>query len=221
MKLGIEARKGSQKWIQKLVNDKPEILNSRIKSALVLPGEENIEWLSPLKRFGYTEYRDQAFLNALNIKLDKFSLVQFWPKRGPRWDGLGRSSSGKLFLVEAKSHIPELFSSMSTKSEKSARKIHDSLEATQTYLGVDTNVDWSQYFYQYANRIAHLYLLRKNDFQGYLVNVFFLNDAEMNGPTTAAEWKNAKKILHAYLVLEKHEMQDFITDVYVDVNELQ
>jgi hypothetical protein len=60
-----QAEKGSQKWIQKLVNDKPEILNSQICSTLNLPEKENIQWLSPLKNDDYAEYRDQAFLKLL------------------------------------------------------------------------------------------------------------------------------------------------------------
>jgi hypothetical protein len=42
------AVKGSQKWIQKLVNEKPDLLNSLIKNQLDLPSDEEIHWLSPL-----------------------------------------------------------------------------------------------------------------------------------------------------------------------------
>ena len=94
-----QAKRGSQKWIQKLINDKPEILNSKIRSALNFSEEEDVQWLSPLKSDDYAEYRDQAFLNLLNVKLERIPLAQFWPKGGPQWDALGKSSSGKLLLV--------------------------------------------------------------------------------------------------------------------------
>ena len=55
-----QAKKGSQKWIQKLINDKPEILNSQIWSTLNFSEKEHIQWFSPLKNDDYAEYRDQA-----------------------------------------------------------------------------------------------------------------------------------------------------------------
>jgi hypothetical protein len=118
-----EAKKGSQKWLQKLVNDKPEILNSRIWSALNLSKEEHIEWCSPLKSDDYAEYRDQAFIDLLGAELKKVPLGDFWPKGGPQWDALGKSTSGKLLLVEAKSHIPELLSSLQAKDEEATEEI--------------------------------------------------------------------------------------------------
>jgi hypothetical protein len=54
------AVKGSQKWIQKLVNEKPDLLNSPIRTQLDLPGTEEITWLSPLADDEYAEYQDQA-----------------------------------------------------------------------------------------------------------------------------------------------------------------
>jgi len=68
--------KGSQKWIQKLVNEKPDLLNSHIRTQLNLPDTDTITWLSPLAEDEYAENRDQArqkhggqaFLDLLNIK---------------------------------------------------------------------------------------------------------------------------------------------------------
>jgi hypothetical protein len=215
------AKKGSQKWIQKLVNDKPEILNSQIWSALDLSEEEDIQWLSPLKSDDYAEYRDQDFLNLLRVKLEKIPLVQFWPKGGPQWDALGKSSAGKLLLVEAKSHISELISKSRAEDEGSMKTIQKSLEETRRYLNSRVQVAWSQSFYQYINRLAHLYLLRKNGLRAYLVYVYFLNDAEMEGPATFYEWEGAIKLLNSYLGIGKHRLQKFITDVYIDVHSLQ
>lgn len=215
-----EAKKGSQKWLQKLVNEKPEILNSRIWSAFGLSEEERVEWLSPLKSDAYAEYRDQAFLDLLDVKLEKGLLTQFWPKGGPQWDALGRSTSEKLFLVEAKSHIPELVSLLQAKDERSVDQIKTSLAETKRYLNSTTEADWSYPFYQYANRLAHLYLLRKNDLPAYLVHVYFLNDVEMNGPTIYQEWEGALKLLNSYLGVGRHKLQRFTTDVFVDVRAL-
>jgi len=216
----VEAKKGSQKWIQKMVNEKPEILATKIWSSLNL-AEERIDWLSPLKNDDYAEYRDQAFLDRLEIKLEKSPLGQFWPRGGPQWDALGRSTSGRLFLVEAKSHISELISSIHAKDEKSREMIRQSLYETREYLNASTKIDWSQCFYQYTNRLAHLFLLRqKNDLPAYLIHVYFLNDAEMNGPTTSNEWQGAIRMLDSCLGIERHKLRKFMSDLYIDVRAL-
>jgi hypothetical protein len=216
-----EAKKGSQKWIQRLVNDKPEILNTQIRSTFKLSDKERINWLSPLKKDDYAEYRDKAFLVLLGIKLERNSLTEFWPSRGPQWDALAKSSSGKLFLVEAKSHIPELFSSLQASDPTAIKKIRKSLEETKTYLGASANVDWSEHFYQYANRLAHLYLLQKNDLPAYLIHVYFIKDAEMNGPESSLEWQGATKLLNSYLGIGRHKLQNFVADLYFDIGALQ
>lgn len=100
--------RGSLKWMQKVVNEKQEYINNKIRDALDLSKNENISWLSPLVDDEYAEYRDKAFLDVLDIELDEVSLGDFWPLMGPQWDGLAKTESGKIILVEAKSHIPEL-----------------------------------------------------------------------------------------------------------------
>jgi hypothetical protein len=212
--------KGSQKWIRKLVNEEQEILNSRIRKNLSLPNDERIEWLSPLKNEGYKEYRDEAFLEKLRVNLEKVPLSQFWPKGGPQWDALGKSSSGKLFLVEAKSHISELISTLRAEDKNSIGKIQKSLEETKGYLNSKSEFNWSKCFYQYTNRLAHLYLLRNNELPAYLVFVYFINDLEMKGPTTIDEWEGAIKLLHSCLGIGRHRLREFVTDVFIDLNRL-
>jgi hypothetical protein len=70
------AVKGSQKWIQKLVNEKPDLLNSLIRTRLNLPDTDTITWLSPLAEDGYAEYQDQASIDALDIMLLKVQLLR-------------------------------------------------------------------------------------------------------------------------------------------------
>ena len=212
------ADKGSKKWIQKIINEESGLLNSEIRDNLGLSKDEDIEWLSPLKCDKYAEYFDQGFLNSLCIELKRVPLVDFWPKGGPHWDALGRSSSGKLFLVEAKSHIPELISTTRAEKEVSLEKICKSLKKTKRFLNSNTKTDWCSPFYQYTNRLAHLYLLRElNQLPAYLVFVYFINDFEMNGPTTVDEWKGAIKLLHLYLGIGKHKLQNSIADIFIDV----
>jgi len=215
-------RKGSKKWIQRLINKKTELINSQIRKNLGLLENEEICWLSPLEEDDYAEYRDQAFIEKLGVKLDKVSLEDFWPSGGPQWDALGRSGSSKLFLVEAKSHIQELVSSIQAEDKDSLKKISKSLKDTKNFLKSKAEIDWSSRFYQYTNRLAHLYLLRElNQLPAYLVFVYFINDKKMNGPRTVDEWKGAIKLLHSYLGIGRHKLQKFMTEVFIDVKNLE
>jgi hypothetical protein len=217
----VPAVKGSQKWIQKLVNEKPDLLNSLIRTQINLPDTDKITWLSPIAEDGFAEYQDHAFLDLLDITLTKVPLSDFWPSRGPVWDGLGKSETGKVFLIEAKSHIPELLSPGTGAGVKSLRKIKKSLDETKSFLNSNSEHDWSSTFYQYTNRLAHLYLLRVlNGVPAYLVFVNFLNDKEMKGPKSIDEWSEAIKRLHSFLGIRRHKLSKYITDVFIDVQEL-
>jgi hypothetical protein len=96
-----------------------------------------------------------------------------WPKGGPHWDALGKHG-GEAFLVEAKAHAQELQSGPS-RAENAApvELIGKSLNEVKAYLGVDSSRDWTGRYYQYANRIAHLYYLRVlNNIDAYLAFVY-------------------------------------------------
>jgi hypothetical protein len=213
--------KGSQKWIQKLVNENSESLNFEIKKNLNLSSTTSIRWRSPLKNDKYAEYRDQDAIKRLEIKW-KMALEDFWPQNGPQWDALGKSDNSYMFLVEAKSHISELISTMKAKNPDSRRRIRRSLEKTKQYLGINSDVDWSARFYQYTNRLAHLYFLRvKNQLPAYLVFVYFINDTDVMGPTSVSEWKGALSLLHSYLGIGRHKLQRYVAELFIDVNDLE
>jgi hypothetical protein len=209
--------KGSLKWIQRLVNQKADFFNSKIKKALALETSEKIEWTSPLKTDQYAEYRDGDFLRKLEITLTKRPLKTFWPERGPQWDALGRTSNGKSLLVEAKANIPEIVTFSAARAQKSIDLINKSLNMTKTGLGIRSEFDWSKGFYQYTNRLAHLYLLRElNDVDTYLVLVYFLND-KTHISTSKEEWLGAIKLMHSLIGIGNHELSAYVHDVFVDV----
>jgi hypothetical protein len=217
------ASKGSQKWIQILINEKPELLNSQIRQRFKLPNNEKINWLSPKVEDDYVEYGIWEFLGKVEpTKLQKLPLNEFWPKRGPKWDALGHSSPGEnLFFVEAKSHIPELISTLRAKDPHSEAKIKKSLDDTRKKLGSKADFDWAKTFYQYANRLAHVHFLRRNDLPGYLIFVFFLNDSDMKGPKTVDEWQGAIRLLHRCLGLREYLLEKWVVDVFIDVKTFQ
>lgn len=216
-----KASRGSQKWLQILVNERPEIVNTQIRRILGLPESETIIWHSPLADDDYAEYSDIHFLDKLNISLRNVPLDKFWPKRGPVWDGLAEAGKSKI-LVEAKAHIGELLSGPTGAGAKSRVKIRESLQETKSYLGSKSKTDWSSIYYQYTNRLAHLYLLRKlNGIDAHLVFIYFINDPDMKGPKSQAAWEGAIKLLQAYLGIGRHKLSKFVHDIFIDVNNLK
>src|SRR5205807_2081864 len=85
-------RKGSLKWMQVMVNQHPDLLSASIADTTRIPADE-IDWVSPLAVDDYAEYRDQDFLDRLDLHLEHFPLHNFWPARGPQWDALGRAGN--------------------------------------------------------------------------------------------------------------------------------
>lgn len=219
-----QAYKGSEKWLQIAVNDCQQSLYCPIASKLAVRLSW-IEWLSPLREDGFTEYSDRRFIERLDVVLENRPLNTFWPRRGPEWDALGRTDNGHLLLVEAKSHVAEMQGpGSSAKSKKSIDRIVESFRETQHYIGADDSVNWlTSSYYQYANRLAHLFLLRElNGLPAYLVMLYFLNDTEQGGPPEVAEWGDAiVREEKALGISHPHPLSDFIIDAFVDVRELE
>jgi hypothetical protein len=216
-----EASAGSQKWLQILINDAPHLLNRAIVASLSLGDAVAIDWRSPRRDDAYAEYRDAAFLDRLGVTPDRVPLGEFWPSRGPVWDGLGRTSRDDLFLIEAKAHIAELVSPASQAGEGSRKLIEQSLTATKRSLKVKNSYQWTDRFYQYTNRLAHLYFLRHlNRKSAYLIFVNFINATDVGGPTCREEWEGALRLLHAFLGIERHVLTPYVVDVFIDVKDL-
>lgn len=76
-------------------------------------------------------------------------------------------------------------------------------------------------FYQYTNRIAHLYFLREICNQKtFLVNIYFVGDKSVNGPDTVEEWRGAIQSMNLYQGLNSHKLKKYMADVFVNVGEL-
>ena len=214
--------KGSLKWIQRLINDRPHLINDKIKENLNCDIDEKITWLSPLKNDEFAEYRDIHFLERLDVRLYNVPLNSFWPANGPQWDALAKTSKEKVILVEAKAHITELSSSCAAKAPNSINLIQKYLQKTKDFLESKSQLDWTQSYYQYTNRLAHLYLLRVlNNLPAYLVFIYFIGDYEMNGPKNIEEWQLEIRTLKENLDIEECKFHKYIAEVFVDVASLQ
>ena len=176
-------KRGSLKWIQRAVSHHPDLLQPASLGA--------VTWVSPLPDDDLAEYRDGSFLERVGYSHLTAQLAAFWPSRGPQWDALGVLPGNGVVLVEAKAHLAEFKSPPSQAKGKSRDKIIASLETVKSRLNTEGSADWSQTYYQYANRIAHLWWLCDQGVDAHLTFVSFLHDSDMNGPTVAAEWEAA------------------------------
>ena len=180
---------GSQKQIQSCVNLCPERFTSAVADVLQLPQSmrTTVEWVSPLARDSYIEYRDTEFLEVLGLSRYAPELAQFWPAGGPCWDALARIENGCI-LVEAKSHVSEIYGTGCRAGPRALATINAALDETKRWLGVPTRTNWTGKLYQTANRYAHLYFLReKCSLEAYLVNVYFVGDPRT--PTSEQQWR--------------------------------
>ena len=209
---------GSQRLLLMAVNAYPDLLQASLEEAGAIEEGETVEWVSPLAREGGAEYRDAAALKKLGLH-DRLTspLTEFWPARGPVWDGLAMTSNGRSLLLEAKAHIPEMASPGTKASEESRLKIEQSLEIARKHYAPRASAAWTSTFYQYANRLAFQFFLRGlNGVDSRLVFLSFINATDVGGPMTIEEWHGATRLLHAVLGLPA-DLRDFgVYHAFVD-----
>ena len=152
---------GSLKAIQVLINKNQDLINKLIKSKFNELTKEDIIWTSPLENDEFAEYQGNDFIKKVGLNPNEIQLDSFWPTKGPQWDALAHTNEGSIILVEAKANIPEIVSSETGAGEISKELINKSLYETKNFLNIENNIDWSGKFYQYTNRLAHLYFLRE------------------------------------------------------------
>jgi hypothetical protein len=199
------------------VNGHAELLNSLI--AAHFHKLRTIEWLSPLASDDFAESRDRGFLQRIGHPELAPKLGDFWPARGPQWDALARSDGGDIILVEAKAHIDELCSPPTQASEASRAKIEAALSFAAVACGAVPRAAWSGLFYQLANRLAHLHLLRSEGISAYLVLVNFIRDTDMAGPTSEAEWKAAYRVAYHVMGLSAGSgLLRYVLHIYPDTS---
>lgn len=210
-------QKGSLRWIQQAISERWPSLDGPVLARL--SEASNIDWRSPLEIDDFAEYRDGDFLDVVGLRNLHPALREFWPDRGPQWDALGVSDRGDVLLVEAKAHVGEMCSPGTNAGETSRQKIADALSACAERLRARSNrAPWTDYFYQLANRLAHLQFLRDRDVPAYLVLVNFLNDAEMKGPATTEAWHAAYEVAYHVMGLgRRHSLSRYIIEVFPDV----
>jgi hypothetical protein len=211
--------RGSLKWIQSLVGN-PRLLSDAVRAAARLDADWRVEWVSPLEEDDWAEYRDAGFLLRVGLAEFVADLRDFWPKGGPQWDGLGRSSDNGVVLLEAKAHLSELSSSCGAGGDSLA-KIDAALESTKAAFGVAAVHDWLNGFYQYANRLAHLRFLRDRGVPTLMAFLYFCGDSERGGPSSAEAWKEELLKVYAHLGISGSKPPEGVVNVFVPVGVLE
>jgi len=215
------ADRGSQKWLQVAVNRKPDLLLGALRRSGAVNRGAKVIWQSPREEDSFQEYRDSVALGKAGIAKLTRPLHRFWPARGPVWDAIGTTTDGPLF-IEAKAHIPEAASPATKASPESRKLIEQSLTQARRFYAPKARADWSNHFYQYANRLAYQYFLREmNGIKSTLIFLYFLNADDMLGPTSEEEWRGASHLIHAVLGVPKDLTSYGVFDVSLDTRLLQ
>ena len=132
-----------------------------------------------------------------------------------------KAANGEVLLVEAKAHIDEICSDGSDAGPAPRSKIETALAETILHLRAKPRAPWIDTFFQLANRLAHLHFLRRNGVDARLVLVNFIDDVEMRGPSTPAEWEAAYRVVyHVMGIPARNQMASFVHRIYPSVKEL-
>ena len=205
------------------IDRQPELVLKSLHRAGAIPRSASVTWGSPLRADGFKECRDGSAISKAGIsRLPVRPLSEFWPRRGPVWDAVGQASDGTSVFVEAKAHIPEAASPPTRASQQSRTVIDRALAEARQWYAPGAKAEWAGIFYQYANRLAHHYFLRKvNGIQTVLVFLYFLNDEKMQGPSSVAEWNGASRLIHAALGVPVELTIRGVFDAFVDVRDIR
>lgn len=220
----------SQRWTQFFVNEQPAILNHAIRKATRITPQTDIQWHSPLMNDQFAEYSDQEFLERLGIVPETVPLtvplLDFWPNGGPHWDGLATTSTGGVILVEAKANIAEFATNPCGAGDPaSILQINNSLSDVQQFMHIAANRCrpelWFNAFYQYANRLAHLYFLRElNGIPTHLIFLDIVNDPDSGDGAVKStdEWKSLVQLAEACLgITPRKPLMKYVHHIHFDV----
>jgi len=153
---------GSHLQIQLWINRRSTELTQAVLTVLPSLASLNpkIRWASPLEGARFAEYQDREFLRAVGLERCAPQLNRFWPWGGPVWDALAAVETPRtpdcrgVLLVEAISHVSEVYGCGCKASATHRKKIEAALDLTKHWLGVSSNSDWTGPLYQSANGLA-------------------------------------------------------------------
>lgn len=178
------------------------------------------------------EYKGISFLKERDdYPILKEKWAKFWPNTGNQqnWDAILKHDENMYVLIEAKAHLKEIESNISSTVKDSSKKaILDCFDKTQKHFDIQIINDWTQKYYQLANRLAFAKFLIDNNIQVQLLNLYFMNGylrrcyedkksiLEDKGVTTEEVWKIAIKKQYDYLGISNSKAMDYIISIFID-----
>lgn len=118
--------------------------------------------------------------------------------------------------------MPEVVSFCGAKDKDSIATISESLTETYRWLNCRyPSIDWKYGFYQYANRLAHLYFLREqNHKEAYLIFLYFVDDPT-HISTSQEAWNSALELQKKLMGLSAKNLRGKIMDIFININEIR
>ena len=106
--------------------------------------------------------------------------------------------------------------SVALKNKESLKTISKRLDDTQRWLNCRApSIDWKCGFYQYANRLAHLYFLReKAGKEAYLIFLYFIADLTHISASREA-WNSALKLQKKLMGLSAKRLTGRVIDLFI------
>ena len=153
----------------------------------------NIKWFD----FAYNGPCDSELLNLdfIDDLKDKWRTVWKCGGSGINWDAVGQSSDGTYIFLEAKAHLSELNSSAGGSDESVNHNKKIIQEFLYKYDIPKSEDEWSDNYYQLANRLIITDYVNANKKKAKLIYVLFENgyefNREKNESASAEEWVRA------------------------------
>jgi hypothetical protein len=190
---------------------------------------DSIHWLDfPFGTRGKGQDDEWTGVDFVGQKSVQTAWHRFWPQTGnvQNWDAVARVKSragSEWLLVEAKSHLGEIQTSCGAKARGGRGQIVETMDEVKKALGVPSEADWLNGYYQFCNRVAALYfLLRKARIPARLLFIYFTGDSFPGGrtkcPKTEAQWLRALDAQKKQVALPaKHALSDRIHQLFLPV----
>ena len=229
---------GSEWQLLRMLGHHRAYFFQELKKQLGLSSDSEIHWLD----YGFDnsmisgdkEYKQREFFEAIPEiftpeVMAEFEKDDFGKNLNQNWDGIfwvGKT----VYLVEAKAHTEEIKSDCGATSKKSISEIDRCLEETRNSFNISSTNDWKKTYYQMANRIVFLYLLKKHNIEARLVNIYFVDGYEkkvvppdsdklyiiQNKNASIEDWKKAIKKEEDYLGISNLINDKKIFSVFVN-----
>ncbi len=145
--------------------------------------------------------------------------TKYWPQTGnvQNWDSiieLSGKDSDEYIFVESKAHLSEIQSNCGASSTSKAQ-IEKAFEETINYFGLKKAKlsNWLSPYYQFANRLAFLHFLMKNQIKAQLLFIYFYGDdaKNYNGnvicPQNKDGWKNDLTNMYSHLGIDESKIE--------------